>query len=428
MVTGDDREAQKRRSKKYGISIREDGHITKPSEWADVPDDEWLDPVNYAYPVPDAEHVRAAAVYWGRERNRNKYSEEDQKVIEARLKKFKKKYGIGEDTQSNTITIINDLSGTAPPEIQILPYGHIETPKGDFIVDEESIDAIIREFEKQKNDIVIDYEHQTLADPPVAAPAAGWIKKLINKGKDGLWAVVEWTDKARQMIAAKEYKYISPVFLKRVSDNKVLKLINAALTNLPNIDGMVPLVNKAINIEKEERHMKELLKTLGLPEDAKEEEAILAVNKLKESSTQKTVASKAVLEALGLKENAAESEIIGTIMAMKQSHSTVEQLTSELTEIKNKLAEKEASDAVDKAMQEGKITPAQKDWAKEYAKSDLAGFHVFVSKAPVIVPVGQKVSTDKKEGDGQLDEVQMLINKLCGVDTETFKKYSVKEV
>jgi len=45
----------------------------------------------------------------------------------------------------------------------------------------------------------------------------------------------------------------------------------------------------------------------------------------------------------------------------------------------------------------------------------------------VIVPVGQKVSTDKKEGDGQLDEVQMLINKLCGVDTETFKKY-VKEV
>ncbi len=427
MVTEKDREAQKERSKKYGISIREDGHITKPSEWSDVPDDEWLDPVNYAYPVPDAEHVRAAAVYWGRGRNREKYSEEDQKIIEKRLQRFKKKYGIGEEAQSNTITIINEISG-APAEIQILPYGEIATPKGDFVVDEESLKSIINDFEGKKNDIVIDYEHQTLADPPVAAPAAGWIKKLINKGRDGLWAVVEWTEKARQMIAAREYKYISPVFLKRVSDNKVLKLINAALTNLPNIDGMVPLVNKATKIEKEEGHMEELLKTLGLPEDAKEEEAILAVNKLKESSAQKPAVSKAVLDALGLKENAAESEVIGTIMAMKQSHSTVEQLTSELTAIKNKLAEKEANDAVEKAMQEGKITPAQKDWAKEYAKSDLAGFHVFVSKAPVIVPVGQKVSTDKKEGDGQLDEAQMFINKLCGVDTETFKKYSVKEV
>ncbi len=427
MVTEKDREAQKERSKKYGISIREDGHITKPSEWSDVPDDEWLDPVNYAYPVPDAEHVRAAAVYWGRGRNREKYSEEDQKIIEKRLQRFKKKYGIGEEARSNTITIINEISG-APAEIQILPYGEIATPKGDFVVDEESLKSIINDFEGKKNDIVIDYEHQTLADPPVAAPAAGWIKKLINKGRDGLWAVVEWTEKARQMIAAREYKYISPVFLKRVSDNKVLKLINAALTNLPNIDGMVPLVNKATKIEKEEGHMKELLKTLGLPEDAKEEEAILAVNKLKESSAQKPAVSKAVLDALGLKENAAESEVIGTIMAMKQSHSTVEQLTSELTAIKNKLAEKEANDAVEKAMQEGKITPAQKDWAKEYAKSDLAGFHVFVSKAPVIVPVGQKVSTDKKEGDGQLDEAQMFINKLCGVDTETFKKYSVKEV
>lgn len=427
MVTEKDREAQKERRKKYGINIREDGHITKPSEWSDVPDDEWLDPVNYAYPVPDAEHVRAAAVYWGRGRNREKYSEEDQKIIEKRLQRFKKKYGIGEEAQSNTITIINEISG-APAEIQILPYGEIATPKGDFVVDEESLKSIINDFEGKKNDIVIDYEHQTLADPPVAAPAAGWIKKLINKGRDGLWAVVEWTEKARQMIAAREYKYISPVFLKRVSDNKVLKLINAALTNLPNIDGMVPLVNKATKIEKEEGHMKELLKTLGLPEDAKEEEAILAVNKLKESSAQKPAVSKAVLDALGLKENAAESEVIGTIMAMKQSHSTVEQLTSELTAIKNKLAEKEANDAVEKAMQEGKITPAQKDWAKEYAKSDLAGFHVFVSKAPVIVPVGQKVSTDKKEGDGQLDEAQMFINKLCGVDTETFKKYSVKEV
>ena len=41
-----------------------------------------------------------------------------------------------------------------------------------------------------KLDLVIDYEHQTLfADKNGApAPAAGWIKQLINKGKDGYGA------------------------------------------------------------------------------------------------------------------------------------------------------------------------------------------------------------------------------------------------
>jgi len=91
----DPKEAQIARSKKYGISIREDGHITKPSEWANVPDDEFLDPVNYAYPCPDADQTRAAAVYWGRARNKAQYSEADQKIIDERLDEFRKKYKIG---------------------------------------------------------------------------------------------------------------------------------------------------------------------------------------------------------------------------------------------------------------------------------------------------------------------------------------------
>jgi len=133
--------------------------------------------------------------------------------------------------------------------------------------------------------MVIDYEHQTLAG--TEAPAAGWITKLINKGREGIWAAVEWTDRAKQYLANKEYKYVSPVFLKRLSDNKVVRLINVALTNQPNIDGMVPLVNKSgyfFQIEnKEEITMdKELLKLLGLSETATMQDVIVAINKLKE--------------------------------------------------------------------------------------------------------------------------------------------------
>ena len=90
------RDAQKRRSEKYGIGVKEGGHVTKPSEWDDVPDGEWLDPVNYRYPCPDADQTRAAASYWGRKENQAQYTPEERSTIEERLDKFRKKFNIGE--------------------------------------------------------------------------------------------------------------------------------------------------------------------------------------------------------------------------------------------------------------------------------------------------------------------------------------------
>jgi len=336
----------------------------------------------------------------------------------------------------NTLVLIcKDLEGKVPLEIQVIPYGYHDTPKGPFTLDDEGAREIIETFEAQKNDMVTDYEHQTLADPPVEAPAAGWIKKLVNRGADGIWAVIEWTEKAKQYIANREYKYVSPVFLKRISDNRVVRLINVALTNQPNIDGMVPLINK-LGFEgntntKEATTMKELLKLLGLTEDAKEEAAIAAVNKLitdlqANKATVAVIANKGVLDALGLAATATESEIVGTIEAMKQSHTKIDDVMKELNALKTSLTQKDADGAVEMAMKEGKITPAQKDWALEYAKRDLAGFGVFVSKAPVVVIEG-KVVTDQKETGAGIDDVQAQVNKMCGVDEETFKKFGPKE-
>jgi len=326
--------------------------------------------------------------------------------------------------------ICKRLDGQVPDEIQVIPYGvAIKTAKGEFTCDAESAAEVIAAFEAQKNQMVIDYEHQTLAG--TEAPAAGWITRLINKGKDGIWAAVEWTAKAKQYLANKEYKYVSPVFLKRISDNKVVRLINVALTNQPNIDGMVPLVNKSgyfFQIEnKEDKAMdKELLKMLGLSETATMQDVIVAINKLKEPV--KIVANKCVLTALGLAETATEAEVTGTIMAMKQSHDQVGALTTELKAMKESLAAKDAADAVAVAMKEGKITPAQKEWADEYAKRDLAGFKVFVAKAPVVVPMKQHVEDDNGgTHEAVLDDVQIAVNKQMGIDQATFDKYNKKQ-
>lgn len=321
--------------------------------------------------------------------------------------------------------ICKELAGV-PEEIQVIPYGEIDTPKGSFILDNASAAAVIDAFNSQKNQMVIDYEHQTLQG--TEAPAAGWITKLIDKGTEGIWAAVQWTERARQYIANKEYKYVSPVFQKRIADNKVVRLINVALTNQPNIDGMVPLVNKseynlagAGSQTKKEEPMKELLKRLGLPETATEQEAIAAVNKLAEPA--QIVANKSVLAALGLAETATESEITGTIMAMKQSHTQVSTIAQELADLKKTLGENAAADLVAMAMKDGKITPAQKEWADNYARTDIEGFKVFVAKAPVVVVMG-KVVGNEKPAEGAIDDVQMEVNKQMGIDTETFKKYN----
>lgn len=329
------------------------------------------------------------------------------------------------------ICICKDFEGKVPSEIQVIPYGHHDTPKGPFRLDDEGARGIVEAFEAQTNDMVIDYEHQTVADPPVEAPAAGWIKKLVNRGADGIWASIEWTDRAKQYIANREYRYVSPVFLKRISDNRVVRLINVALTNQPNIDGMVPLANKLGfegDTNTKEATMKNLWKLLGLSGDVTEEAAIAVVNKLiadLEAHKEKTtiVANKGVIDALGLAATATESEIVGTILAMKQSHTKIDDVLKELSTLKAGLTQRDADGAVEMAMKEGKITPAQKDWALDYAKRDLEGFRVFVSKAPVVVIEG-KVVTDQKEPGAGIDNVQAQINKMCGVDDETFKKYN----
>ncbi|MCM8779855.1 MAG: lyase family protein [Candidatus Omnitrophica bacterium] len=86
----------KERAKKYRISPKEGGNITKPSEWENVDDDDFLDPVNYRYPCPNADQTRAAAAYWGKPENQEQYSTKERAIINERLEEKKKKFKIGE--------------------------------------------------------------------------------------------------------------------------------------------------------------------------------------------------------------------------------------------------------------------------------------------------------------------------------------------
>ncbi len=352
------------------------------------------------------------------------------------------------ELQSFIASVPGDRSAAdAPLEFQVFPSGQVSI-EGDepFLVDDAAMDRVTDRFRARGLDMVVDYEHQTEEGTP--APAAGWIKALENRGKDGLWARVEWTEKAREYLANREYRYFSPVFLISKAERRLLELLRVALTNAPRLNRIRPIVAKsgesvqpASNTTHGEGKMfvRTIAKQLGLPDGSGEEEVTAAVAGLMKPSADPTahhentgkeagefIACRDVLTALGYSSGEpGKSEVIATIHALRQRPD----LSLELASLKRRLAERDRDEMVNAALEAGKITPAQRDWAEAYALHDPEGFRLFTAKAPQVVPIGEiNLLSDGRSGAvAPAGDIQMHINKLMGIGEESWKKYGVHE-
>lgn len=120
-------------------------------------------------------------------------------------------------------------------------------PSGAFAFTGAVFDQMIANFERQKTPLMIDYDHSVPNTGDTRA--AGWILKLEKRvGNDGpeLWALVELTKRAAEMVEAGEYRFNSPWFtmngIDRVTGEDIgPELLNVALTNNPFLDGQKPL-------------------------------------------------------------------------------------------------------------------------------------------------------------------------------------------
>jgi phage I-like protein len=291
---------------------------------------------------------------------------------------------------------------TIPGLVQVLPWGEHLTEKGRFVLDADSMAEVIAEFEGRAADMVVDYEHQTLSGGE--APAAGWITRLLNRGERGLWAEVRWTPRAEEYLRNREYRYLSPVFIKRAGDDRVVRLVNVALTNQPAIDAMEAVVNKG-----------------ALPPDTGKEEEMPEKDEKEEGTSPEDVPG-FICEALGLACGAARPEVLGTIAAMRQAYERIGEVSARAEALATKLAERAAQELVELAMKEGKVAPGQRDWAVEYAGRDREGFRTFVAKAPVVVPLGEVVRGGRVEVGGEY-AAQAEVNAALGITREIFSKF-----
>lgn len=342
-----------------------------------------------------------------------------------------------------------------------------------ILVDETAFKLIKAEFERRGNDIVVDYEHQTLDGKE--APAAGWIKELKYERGSGIMAKVEWTARAKEYISAKEYRYFSPVFLVRKVDRRPFELNNVALTNSPRTNNLTPIVAKTLTKEQIKiMDITKIIELLGLSADATEADVLAKVSELlakadeptaastneedpeagtvaegisqaetqletvieaatealteiqdvKDEVLDQPVVSKALLKALGLKEGTNYRSVVASVYALQQraGNGNVVQRLAKL-EADQKAAH--ASMVVAKALQSGKITPVQKPWATSYALNDPKGFDEFVAKAPQVVPLDRLSSyvTKATSRDSGFDE---SIAAKFGVTKEDDEKYGRK--
>ena len=243
------------------------------------------------------------------------------------------------------------LGGAAVPDrVLLAPWGSVESTNGSFVVDEESVELAKAAFADHATDTPIDYEHQTLggsyASPNGQAPAAGWIKAIEAEAGVGLVASIEWTEQAKQMLAAKEYRYLSPVALIRKRDRKLIGIHSAALTNKPAIKGMQPIVNR-----DETGRRGDLA-----PDDVVE--PLIALR-----------------EELALPEDSCAKEVL--LAASRR-----------LNDLRKEANRAHVDQRVLEAMREGKLVEAQRDWAEALVARDERLFDEWLRTAPVVVASG----------------------------------------
>jgi len=285
------------------------------------------------------------------------------------------------------------VGGPIPTALRLIPAGTFGASDGRQQGPWELTDAdgrrLVAEMAARQSDRYIDYEHATLhaKQSGQPAPAAGWFSALEWRPGDGLWAVdVAWTAAAAERIAAREYRYISPLFSFDAATGRVLQLLGASLTNDPGLDGLTDLAALAaqylIPKPTTETRMPETLKKL-----------LAAVQALQTNV--------AALTAQAATPDPAKFVPIASLSAVQAEHAATQTQLAALT-AKVRAAELDAVIEAGKAA--GKITPALEGWAREYGTQNLAGLSAYLKDTAVVCTPGSTQTGGKSAVSGVADQ------------------------
>ena len=285
--------------------------------------------------------------------------------------------------------------------VRLLPAGTFRAADGSgrpadapgWRLDADIAAALIAAHNARASRRVVDYEHQTIhaATNGQPAPAAGWITALSYRESDGLYAEIEWSEKAAAMIAAGEYRYLSPVF-PYDSTGQVLDILMAGLTNNPGLDGLTDLAALSAAFthdlppDQETQTMKLLLAALGLAATATETEAVAALDALKSQSGQVATLTAEIATLKAAAPDPAKFVPADTVVALQ----------AQIATLNSKIESKELDDMIEIGLSDGRILPDMEAWARSLNQAALKGY---LDKAQPIAAL-KSTQTGSKPADG----------------------------
>ncbi len=339
----------------------------------------------------------------------------------------------------------------------------------EFSIIADDLEAMARNFQKRKNEMVtLDYEHASEM-PEVAhggpVPASGWIHSLFVTDTGGtpvLRALIEWTPRAKDMIASAEYRFFSPAIDfgardKETGEPQGATLTSGALTNHPFLEEL-PAITLSDN-DRSQETKKPIAKEANSQEEKKPlaiASCLLASSKggtMKYSIVKKLAGRRTIRQEadgadatdvfdFSLDDLALDDTELDDLLA-KRNPAAIKmremgeraQLFSECVlegtidldkaagladdgkfGIKDFRQIQKASELVEKAITEGKFAPADREFISRVALANVARFEEWTKKKPRAVPLGppQGVSGPVPTSAGPDSELALRLSQLMG--------------
>lgn len=307
------------------------------------------------------------------------------------------------------------FDGEAPEWVELLPAGPAIQGQDGRAWTLPDPETLVAAFAQRHTPLVIDWEHASEHRAPqgLDAPAAGWIDRLEVRG-GAIWGHVEWTPRAAGQIQAREYRYLSPVFSYQKTDDRIVQLLSAGLTNQPNL----PLT--ALNRAEESMAISApLLNALGLTDGASEAGVIDAIVKLKQDLL--TASNRA--DAPPLERFVPRADYDAALARASNAESRLAALEAQQRDAK-------VAALLEKALAAGQIVPATQDYYRAMCQTEagVAAFETFLAKAPAVI--GAPSGLDGKAPPASTPEVEFAANAALRAefaDVEQYKAYKAAE-
>lgn len=349
---------------------------------------------------------------------------------------------------------------------QLLPVGPFkardgrpfDVASGHWQLDGQIAAALIARAKGLGQDILIDYDHQTLKTDQNGqpAPAAGWYNADEIEWREGagLFIKPRWTDRAAALVAAKEYRFLSAVFPYDAL-GRPLELRMTAITNDPGVVGMQALAAlsalpasslmstqpgqlatpiKEISMNE---HLIALLGKLGIQPGAdgqltaEQGTAVLAALDTLQASAKKAPELEAALSAEKASLAALKAQPVQQScqidLAQYVPVATYNALVTQVAALTAQVDTTDAATLIKDARTQGKVVAAEEEYLTAYAaQKGVAALKALLDPRPAIAALAASQTTavtlPEKKGDAVLSAEDKYAADQLGITHEAFAK------